>query len=324
MNSFLPPEDRAELERDYRLQRTTIPGAYSFEIPEDVGRQYRAVEHSQESTIFVERERAATAPARLSPFLFTCGASVIAALALGAREGDRVLDVCSAPGGKAAVLAASMWARRFEGDVASPAELRGKLVCNEVSKEKAMRLQRAMRDVLPALLVDGDGPGRTHVVFTTADACTSHNTMERHGPYDKILVDAPCTSDRAFARDAAGVGSWSRGTTKVSSDRQVKMLYNALWMLQEGGILLFTTTALAPEECDGVVEQVLTKVRGSAELEILPLDEDICRMVPGLAAESTDWGTRIMPDRTPFGPVYFCRIRLLRRTHEDVQGIRLA
>merc|ERR1719284_2261436 len=106
---------------------------------------------------------------------------------------------------------------------------------------------------------------------------------------------------------------WSAAATgKVSSERQLKWLSNALWLLKEGGVLLFCSSALAPEECDGVVERLLQKARGSFELEVLPLEEDLCAMIPSMAAEPTEWGTRIMPDRTPYGPVYFSRLRLLR------------
>merc|ERR1711953_1642503 len=131
-------------------------------------------------------------------------------------------------------------------------------------------------------------------------------------------------SDRHLLRsgDVGKMKGWSAGTMKVSSDRQLKWLYNALWLLKEGGILLYCTTALSHDECDEVVERLLVKSRGSFQLEVLPLAEEICRMVPFLAAESTDWGIRIQPDRTPFGPIYFSRIRLVQRTHHSVRHIR--
>merc|ERR1712048_1531776 len=109
--------------------------------------------------------------------------------------------------------------------------------------------------------------------------------MERSGPYDKILLDAPCTADRQLLRGGAGkLDTWSAGMTKVSSERQLKWLFNALWLLKEGGMLVFCTTALAPEECDGVVERLICKASGKFELEVLPLEEFICRMVPSTAA----------------------------------------
>jgi len=177
-------------------------------------------------------------------------------------------------------------------------------------------MQQALRMLLPWQLFDlqASATGQAaHVVFTSADIGTPLNAAERLGPYDKILLGPPCTNDRQLVRSS--LEKWSSSTAKVSAERQLKWLHNALWLLKEGGLLVFFSKALSPEECDGVVERLLLKVRGTFELEVLPLEESICRIVPGLAAESMDWGTRIMPDKTSFGPLYMSRLRLLRRTH---------
>merc|ERR1712228_619569 len=149
-----------------------------------------------------------------------------------------------------------------------------------VSKARAMRMQRTLCEYLPPVLTDTDRIYGPHIVFTTADASTPSNTMEKYGPYDKILFDSPCISDRHLLRagDTGKMSSWSAGSMKVSSDRQLKWLYNALWLLEEGGILLYCTTALSHDECDEVVERLLVKSRGSFQLEVLPLTEEICRM----------------------------------------------
>mmetsp|Transcript_38066 Transcript_38066/g.57372 ORF Transcript_38066/g.57372 Transcript_38066/m.57372 type:complete len:103 (+) Transcript_38066:238-546(+) len=97
------------------------------------------------------------------------------------------------------------------------------------------------------------------------------------------------------------------------------MLHNALWMLKEGGILLYTVAALAQEECDDVIEAVVRKALGNFELEVLPAGEDILRMIPGIGAEQSHWGTYLLPDRTGFTPRYFARLRIRRRTHEGAQ-----
>lgn len=224
--------------------------------------------------------------------------------------------MCAGPGGKGLVLAACLFAKRCQEDLLP--ELFGRLVLNEASKPKAARMQRIVADFLPPLLFDKARPKGPHVIFTAADASTPSNTMERNGPYDKILLDAPCTNDRRLLREgpSGALARWSNGTAKVASEKQLKLLYNCLWLLKEGGVLLYCNSALAPEECDGVIERLLLKVRGTFEVEVLPLEERVCRMVPGLAAESNDWGTRILPDRSPYGPIYFSRLRLLRRTHE--------
>lgn len=211
------------------------------------------------------------------------------------------------------MLASAMYAKGF----LQGRPLRGKLVCNEASKERAARMQQSMRRFLPAALFEVDTGRGAHIVYTSADVRTQSNSMERNGPYDRILLDAPCTLDRHMLRGVAGtLEDWSAGKTKVSFDRQVKWLNNALWLLKEGGVVLYCTTALSPDECDNVIEAVVRKASGNFVLELLPLEEHILRMVPGLVAEPTEWGTRILPDKSGFGPVYFSRLRVGRRTHQ--------
>lgn len=315
LNPFLPLELQHKVKREYNLQETAIPGAYVFEIPEQ-GSAFRAVDHGDENVVFVD-----TDTEHLAPFFFVDGASAIVALALQPEDGDVVLDACAAHGGKALVLASAMFSKRFNSAENVP-DAHGRLVCNEKSKEKATRLQRSMRSFLPGSLLEAAGAsflGGPHVVFTSADLGTPSNTMERSAPYDKILLDAPCTRDRDLLRGSTGnLDGWSASTAKVSSDRQLKWMFNALWLLREGGVLLFCTSALAPEECDGVVERLVRKATGTFQLELLPLEEHIWSMVPGVAAEPSDWGVRILPDQTPYGPVFFSRLRMVKRTHEAV------
>jgi len=315
LNPFLSAEARGRLEREYSMVLTQVPNAYNFEVPEDPAVHYQIQEHADEHTIFVEADRDAVAAAEqggLSPFFFFEGASAIVAYALQVEEGDDVLDACAAPGGKALVLASAMYAKGF----AQGRPLTGKLVCNEGSKERAARLQVSMRRFLPGFLFEADTGRRPHVLFTSADVRTPSNSMERNGPYDRILLDAPCTQDRHMLRGKVGtLESWSVGKLKVSFERQVKWLYNAFWSLKEGGIVLYCTSALAPDECDGVIEAAVRKARGNFILEEMPLEEHLLRMVPGLAAEPTDWGTRIMPDKAGWGPIYFSRLRMTKRIH---------
>ncbi|CAK0871591.1 unnamed protein product [Prorocentrum cordatum] len=126
---------------------------------------------------------------------------------------------------------------------------------------------------------------------------TAVNSMEKYAPYDKILVDAPCNVDRDLLRGRdEKMARWSVGivarisTVKVSAERQLKLLRNALWLLKEGGVLLFCNRALAGGECDEVVEQLLVQERDRFELRVLPVEEEICRMVPNYGGESTGHG----------------------------------
>lgn len=323
LNPFLPEEAQARLKQAYKLEATAVPGAFAFDIPEDPTVQLRISDSSDEHSIFVEVPPPAQDPEHsgLAPLLFVDGAHVIVAHALRVCDSDQVLEVCAAPGSSALILASVMFANIVGKEPGWP-DTRGRLICNEVSKSKAGKLQKTLRNFLPAAIFDTGHQHGAHVFFTSAEAGTPANSMERNGPYDKILLNAPCVCDRSLRRgDGSELGRWSAGKVKVSAERQLKLLNNALWLLKEGGILLYCTTSLSPLECDGVVESLQLKTRNSFALEVLPLEEEFCRMVPGLAAEHTDWGTRILPDKTPFGPVYFSRIRLIKRIHESVSHI---
>lgn len=318
LSPFLTAHAQEQLKGEYCMQRTTIPFSYSFDIPEKESEAFQVIEEEGSDTIFVESSPDVPTMdgiPRPAPFFFIDGGAVIAALALRAQEEDRVLDMCSAPGGKAMVLASSMFAKAFTGP--SFQGVRGRLVCNEISKVKAQSMQARMTAFLPPQLFQTTQPNGPNVVFTAVDAMTPHNTMERLGPYDRILLDAPCTSDKNLVRGGAlAMGKWSTGTAKVNSDKQLKLLHNALWLLREGGILLYCCASLHPKECDEVIERLLMKGKHNFVLEILSLEEDIRCMVPLLNSEHTDWGTSIMPDKTAYGPLYFSRIRMIKRTHE--------
>lgn len=323
LNPFLPEEAQTRIKTTHKLEPTTIKGTYTFDLPDDPRAQLRTTDHSDEHSIFVEVPAPMQDPERvgLAPFFFADGASVLLAHSLRACESDHILEVYGTSGSKALVLASTMFANVVNSDQAWP-EVRGKLVCNEVSKEKSVRVQRTLRDFLPSVLFESSHQHGAHVLFTSAEPGTPCNSMERNGPYDKILLTAPCVCDRQLLRgDGVEMGKWSAGKIKVSAERQLKLLHNALWQLKEGGILLYSTTSLSPEECDGVVEMLLIKTRLTFVVEIMPLEDDLYRMVPGLSAENTDWGTRLLPDRSPFGPLYFSRLRLIRRTHESVHHI---
>lgn len=289
-----------------------IPGCYSFGIPEDPSLQRRVADFSEDTALFVEPSEGAG----LIPFFFADGGLVIAALALGIEEADTVLDTSAAPGATSAVLASFLFRRLWLGRE-MPENYFGRLVCNEASKSRAARMQETLQAYVPACLLDSNRPRGPHVVFTSTELGTTSNTVERYGPYDKIFLHGPCTDDRKLLRGfASGLANWTAGAPKAAAERVLKALYSALWTLKEEGVLLYYSTALSHEECDGVMERLLRKSMGKFELEVTPLQEQVGKMIPLAAVENTDWGVRILPDKTPYPPVYLSRVRLLRRTHE--------
>jgi len=288
-----------------------------------------------------------------NPCYFFDGASVVAALALGAQPGDSVLDLCSAPGGKALVLASIMFqsakpqvstatepaaptlpaaaagasenmvplvdikipghgygteksAEAINSTVLCSAEGKGRLVCNEFSKGRFYRLKRVLQGFLTKELM---APGSQQVHVTNCDAAIGGGgppvLIHRLGPFDKVLVDAPCTSDRHLAHQgSASLSKWASGAVKANAERQVDLLRCAAVLVRKGGVILYCTCALSTLENDGVIAKFLK--RFGAEFSSEPV-EDLVVPLPG--AEITEHGTMLQPDRCGYGPIYFARLR---------------
>lgn len=150
---------------------------------------------------------------------------------LGVRPGQRVLDLCAAPGGKTTQLAALLGGR-------------GLLVSNEYNPGRARILSRNVERLAVAnCLVLSEDPRRL---------------AERFGAYfDRVLVDAPCSGEGMFRREQAAVRDWSPGTVASCARRQREILESAARMLRPGGRLVYSTCTFAPEENEGVISRFL-------------------------------------------------------------------
>ena len=156
--------------------------------------------------------------------------SLAPALVLAPRGGERILDLCAAPGGKTAQIAASM-------------ENRGTVVANDV------RLQR-----LRALRSNCERLGALNVVVTRVDGTAF--PLEA-GPFDRILLDVPCSCE-GNVRDSAEVAGRRRGGfLQGRSGLQSTLLGRAWKLLRPGGILVYSTCTFAPEENELVLDHVL-------------------------------------------------------------------
>lgn len=271
---------------------------------------------------------------------FLDGASALAAYVLGARRGDVTLDMCAAPGGKSLIISCMIFSASippyFSGahSVACSGSYPDKendegglLVCNDVSRERLARLQTALRRFLPGYLTAGQ-----RLQFSCADVCKG-GPFERFAPYDKILLDAPCSSDRHLLRKAgSAIVNWSPKTPKAHAERQIKMLLVASKLLKRNGVLLYTTCSLSDTENDAVIERFLKKAK--VTMRILPLFDGEwppeVKLLDGTASqlktdlfsehgqspalflvEKLKYGYAVLPDLSKFGPMYFCKMQLV-------------
>ena len=222
---------------------------------------------------------------------FLDSASVLAALCLPLDNSEDLLDLCAAPGGKTLVLASRM-----------PAD--AKLSSNERSPERKHRLSTVVQTCLPSEISE-------RVITSCSDGatwCTRQNEC-----FDRILLDAPCSSERHVIADPKYLNNWSPSRIKTVTTEQWALLSSAYRLLRPEGILLYSTCALCPQENDEMIERLYKKFNkdGTAFslLEPAPQLEEISAFVQDLELpgfEKTKYGYMIMPDKqNGAGPIYF-------------------
>lgn len=181
-----------------------------------------------------EEERPGKHPFHEAGAYYIQEASAMAPAAyLGAEPGERILDLCAAPGGKSTQIAADMCGR-------------GLLVCNEIHPQRAKILSEN---------VERMGIRNALVVSHKPDFLA-----ERFPAYfDRILVDAPCSGEGMFRKKEEAVKEWSLENVKMCADRQSDILESAALMLRPGGRMVYSTCTFAPEEDEGTVSAFLQK-----------------------------------------------------------------
>lgn len=219
---------------------------------------------------------------KLNKSYFLDQGSVRAAFSLPLDGAENILDMCAAPGGKSLILSSRM-----------PQEAR--LTCNERSRERKSRLLRVLDEHLPEDI-------RSRVSVSGYDAakwCTYQKEV-----FDRILLDAPCSSERHVLSDPKYLELWTPARVRNLAATQWSILSSAFLVLKSGGYLLYSTCALASAENDGVVQKLLKKYPNAS---IVQLEE---KPYPSLCgAEKNEYGLHVLPDaQQGAGPLYFSLI----------------
>ena len=152
---------------------------------------------------------------------------------LDPRPGERVLDLCAAPGGKSTQLAGKMQGQ-------------GLLVCNEYNPKRAKILSQNLErlGVANALVLN-----ETTARLADRFPCWFH----------RIMVDAPCSGEGMFRKEAAALEDWSQDNIELCACRQRVILEDAATMLAPGGRLVYSTCTFAPEEDEELVAGFLNR-----------------------------------------------------------------
>jgi len=146
---------------------------------------------------------------------------------LSPQPGERVLDLCAAPGGKSTQIAGLMQGK-------------GLLVCNEPVPSRAQILSRNVERM-----------GVRNAVVTSAmpDQLAPHFLSF----FDRILVDAPCSGEGMFRRQIEARDEWSENSPRGCADRQMEILHEAAKMLAPGGVMVYSTCTFNDTENEGVL-----------------------------------------------------------------------
>lgn len=159
------------------------------------------------------------------------------------EPGDKVLDVCAAPGGKATELGARLLRE-------------GVLVANDLSSSRAKGLLKNIEVFgIGNVLVLSEEPGK----------------LLRYFPeyFDKILIDAPCSGEGMFRKDKRMVKAWEEHGPEFFSNIQRNLILQAAQMLKPGGMLLYSTCTFDSRENEQVIEHLIDVY---PEFQIVPME----------------------------------------------------
>lgn len=182
--------------------------------------------------------------------------TALPSLLLSPRPGERVLDMCAAPGGKTCHLA------HLTQD-------RAEILATDISSG---RLRRLRENIL-------------RLGLHSIEVRRTDGALLNEPPFDKILLDAPCSGLGVLSRRSDL--RWRRQPEDIDQARgtQLRLITHAADLLRPGGVLVYSTCSLEPEETTSVVEEFL------AERRAFQLDSDFDLKIPAIEGRAGCWRT---------------------------------
>ncbi len=241
-----------------------------------------------------ERSSLTTAAAVVDGSLYVQNlSSMIPPRLLTPAPGDQVLDLAAAPGSKTLQLAEGV------GDA-------GWLSAVEPVRDRFFRLKANLKR---------HGAAQVHTYLK--DGTRVWRLVPER--FDKVLLDAPCSSEGQFVLDQPDTYRfWSERKVTEMARKQKKLLFSAVQSTRPGGVLVYSTCTFAPEENEGVVDAMLRHF-GEA-LTVEPIDLPVDNALPGLTAwrkkafdPALSGAARIVPDGAMEG-FFICKLRKHRST----------
>ncbi len=179
--------------------------------------------------------------------------SMVPVLAMQPQPGDQVLDVAAAPGSKTTQMAVKMGNE-------------GTIIANDISRIRLYKLAAnlKMQGVTNVQTFQGQG----------------HDLWRKLAPiFDKALVDVPCSMEGRIRVDRLKTyDRWSLKKIKELAQRQKGLLRSAITLTKPGGVIVYSTCTLAPEENEGVIDEIVRRLPNQVAVE--PID------IPGLELDA--------------------------------------
>ena len=161
-------------------------------------------------------------------------ASAMSAVALlDPQPGEKICDLCAAPGGKTTQIAGRMLGEGF-------------LLCNEINPKRSKILSRNIERM-----------GVANALVTNEHPQKLADTLP--GFFDRVLIDAPCSGEGMFRKEEAAVTDWSQETVEMCARRQAEILTSGAALVRPGGRLVYSTCTFAPEENEMTISAFLQR-----------------------------------------------------------------
>ena len=170
-------------------------------------------------------------------------AAMMPAECLDIQPDWKILDMCSAPGGKSTQLKNKLGEN-------------GVLVSNEIVPSWCKILVGNIERLgLKNAVVICASPDRVASIFPKT--------------FDMIMVDAPCSGEGMFLKEEIAIDEWSEGNVRMCAERQTEILENAVKALKNGGYIVYSTCTFSLEENEMTVDSFLMR---HPEFELLPVN----------------------------------------------------
>lgn len=200
---------------------------------------------------------------------------------VNSSEEIRVLDLCAAPGGKSTHILSLLSANSL-------------LVSNEVIRSRATILAENITKW-----------GHANVVVSNNDP---EDFQKLKGFFDVVVVDAPCSGEGLFRKDAEAMKEWSVENANLCAMRQQRIVHDVWPALKENGILIYCTCTYNPEENNRNIERFAQELHA----EVLPLNINT-----NWGVQALDYGYQCFPDKVKGEGFY---IAILQKKEEQIIG----